>query len=65
VVQVGMSKISGCTISLQAAVHPGAAATGTHEKNARHNGTHIVPLECRVIDVLSECEYFVLLIKFR
>jgi hypothetical protein len=28
-VQVGTSKISGCTISLQAAVHPGASATGT------------------------------------
>jgi hypothetical protein len=29
VVQVGTSKISGCTISLQAAVHPGASVTGT------------------------------------
>jgi hypothetical protein len=28
-VQVGTSNISGCTISLQAAVNPGALATGT------------------------------------
>jgi hypothetical protein len=28
-VQVGTSKISGCTISLQVAVYPGALATGT------------------------------------
>jgi hypothetical protein len=28
VVQVGTYKISGCTLSLQAAVHPGALATG-------------------------------------
>jgi hypothetical protein len=27
-----MYKISGCTISLQAAVHPGALATGTQNK---------------------------------
>jgi hypothetical protein len=29
VVQVEKSKISGCAISLQAAVHPGELATGT------------------------------------
>jgi hypothetical protein len=32
VVKIGTSKISGCKISLQAAVHPGALATGTQPK---------------------------------
>jgi len=41
VVQVGMSKISGCTISLQAAVHPRALATGTQHKKNVSRGSYI------------------------
>jgi hypothetical protein len=33
VVQIETSKISGCIISMQAAVHPGALATGTRHLN--------------------------------
>jgi hypothetical protein len=49
VVQVETSKISGCTISLQAAVHPGASATGTqhYKKETKDGGGGSAPLPGR------------------
>jgi hypothetical protein len=41
VVKVGTSKISGCTISLQATVHPGASATGTQHYNKKGKTIHV------------------------
>jgi hypothetical protein len=70
VVQVGKSKISGRTISLQAAVHPGALAAGTqHLKKPEGTGsktyttnmetgcaTIVTVVKQQVLRILSVCQ---------